>query len=198
MIRKRAFTKKIALAKSCGEFGEDNLFESGFGFGSYMPIDKNRKYISVGSDNVLRCSLEFETPTGEIKIGNRNYIGPGARLICSTTIEIEDDVTIAWGVCLYDSDSHSLDPAERHLDHQMYTSNVRNGRGVVQDKRWDVVNAKPIKICKDAWLGMNSTILKGVTIGEGAIVGACSVVRKDVEPWTVVTGNPAQVVKRLK
>ena len=47
------------------------------------------------------------------------------------------------------------------------------------------------------WIGFESVILAGVTIGEGAIVGAKSVVRKDVEPWTVVAGNPAVVIKRL-
>lgn len=45
---------------------------------------------------------------------------------------------------------------------------------------------------------MNAIILKGVTIGEGAIVGAGSVVTKDVPPWTVVAGNPARVVKKLE
>ena len=49
----------------------------------------------------------------------------------------------------------------------------------------------------DAWIGMNVLILKGVTIGQGAIVGAGSVVTRDVPEWTVVAGNPAKVVKRL-
>ena len=44
---------------------------------------------------------------------------------------------------------------------------------------------------------MNVTILKGVTVGEGAIVGACSVVTRDVPAWTVVAGNPAKIVKQL-
>ena len=47
------------------------------------------------------------------------------------------------------------------------------------------------------WIGFDVTILKGVTIGEGAVIGAKSVVTKDVEPWTVVAGNPAVVVKYL-
>lgn len=50
----------------------------------------------------------------------------------------------------------------------------------IAHKNWDVVNSKPITICNDAWIGMNCIILKGVTIGEGAIVGAGSVVTKDV------------------
>ena len=63
--------------------------------------------------------------------------------------------------------------------------------------RWLVVS-KPIKICSHAWIGMNVIILKGVTIGEGAIVAAGSVVTKDVAPWTIVAGNPALFVRNIK
>lgn len=55
------------------------------------------------------------------------------------------------------------------------------------------------KICSNkVWIGFNAIILKGVTIGEGAIVAAGAVVTKDVPAWTVVAGNPAVVVKKLK
>ena len=59
------------------------------------------------------------------------------------------------------------------------------------------MNTAPIKICDNAWIGMNCIILKGVTIGEGAIVGAGSVVTKSVPPWTIVGGNPAKVIKEI-
>jgi putative colanic acid biosynthesis acetyltransferase WcaF len=54
----------------------------------------------------------------------------------------------------------------------------------------------PIEICDGAWIGAYAIILPGVTIGEGAVVGACAVVTKDVPPWTVVAGNPAREVKK--
>ena len=65
----------------------------------------------------------------------------------------------------------------------------------IENKNWSTVNSKPIKICSNAWIGMNCHILKGVTVGEGAIVGAGSVVTKDVAPWTIVAGNPANYIK---
>ena len=60
----------------------------------------------------------------------------------------------------------------------------------------DVIR-KPIVIKDKAWIGFNSIILKGVTIGEGAIVGAGSVVTKDVPPYTIVAGNPARIVREI-
>ena len=55
---------------------------------------------------------------------------------------------------------------------------------------------KPIRISVNSWVAGWSIILPGVTIGEGAVVGAGSVVTKDVKPWTVVGGNPAKVIKK--
>ena len=57
---------------------------------------------------------------------------------------------------------------------------------------------RPIKIEDKVWIGINSTILRGVTLGYGAIVGANSVVTKDVPPMTVVAGNPARIIKRIE
>ena len=54
---------------------------------------------------------------------------------------------------------------------------------------------RPVKICNQAWVAAKAAILPGVTIGEGAVVGACAVVAKDVPPWSVVVGNPAKVVR---
>ncbi|MBV8923397.1 DapH/DapD/GlmU-related protein, partial [Bradyrhizobium sp.] len=55
----------------------------------------------------------------------------------------------------------------------------------------------PVVIADKVWIGFNASILKGVTIGEGAVVGACSVVTRDVPPFAVVAGNPARVIRTL-
>lgn len=54
----------------------------------------------------------------------------------------------------------------------------------------------PITICDGAWVTAKAYIGPGVTIGDGAVVAACAVVVKDVEPWTVVGGNPAKFIKK--
>ena len=75
---------------------------------------------------------------------------------------------------------------------------AREGLMLASLKDWSVVRSAPIVIEDRAWIGFNAIILKGVTIGEGSVVAAGAVVTKDVEPYTVVAGNPARVVKRLE
>ncbi|WP_051545878.1 DapH/DapD/GlmU-related protein [Lactobacillus hamsteri] len=60
-----------------------------------------------------------------------------------------------------------------------------------------ILEVSPIHLKKNAWIGANTTILSGITIGENAIVAAGAVVTKDVEPNTIVGGNPAHVLKKI-
>ncbi|WP_284705099.1 acyltransferase [Flavobacterium tyrosinilyticum] len=157
---------------------------------------KEKIYLSVGNDTILNCQITFESEKGEVIIGNNTFIG-GSNLICRNKIVIEDNVFIAWGSYVYDHNSHSLDYKDRENDIIQQLSDYRLGQNFITNKNWDVVQSKPILIKANAWIGMNCIILKGVTIGEGAIVGAGSVVSKDVPDWTVVGGNPAKVIKIL-
>ncbi len=59
------------------------------------------------------------------------------------------------------------------------------------------LNASPIIIEDDVWIGHNTTILKGVKIGQGAVIGSGSMVTKDIQPWSVNVGNPSRVIKYL-
>ena len=56
------------------------------------------------------------------------------------------------------------------------------------------VYGKPVTICDHCWIGARATILPGITIGKGAVIGTCSVVTKDVPPMSIVAGNPAKVI----
>lgn len=152
--------------------------------------------LTIAKDCIIGGSFVFESSEGKVTIGEHTYIG-GSTFISRSSISIGSNVTIAWGCTIYDHDSHSLNYMERRKDISDELDDIRNGRNFIAHKNWDVVNSKPITICDDAWIGMNCIILKGVTIGEGAIVGAGSVVTKDVPAWTVVAGNPAKVVKTL-
>jgi acetyltransferase-like isoleucine patch superfamily enzyme len=101
---------------------------------------------------------------------------------------VGDDVLISWGCNIVDHNSHSLKWTERKQD----VKDWYQGK-----KDWAGVSVRPVKIGNKAWLGLNVTILKGVEIGEGAVVGAGSVVIKSVPPWTIVAGNPATMVREI-
>lgn len=159
------------------------------------PVEK--KYLYIGDDCIINGRFIFESKDGVISVGNHTFIG-GSTFISHSKIEIGDNVTIAWGCTIYDHNSHSLDYLERRKDIDDQLSDIRNGRNFIANKNWTSVKSAPIKICNDAWIGMNVIILKGVTIGEGAVVGAGSVVTKDVPAWSVVAGNPAKVIRQLK
>ena len=172
----------------------DSILQGNFDITVINP--QARKYVKIGDDNVLDCRIFFESGQGEVVIGNRVFIG-GSTIMCRTKIEFGNNIFVAWGSYFYDHDSHSLDYKLRQDDISQQLTDIRNGEFFITHKNWDVVNTASIKICDNAWIGMNALILKGVTIGEGAIVGAGSVVTKDVEPWTIVAGNPAKFIKRV-
>ena len=159
------------------------------------PID--RKYLKISSHSIVAGNFIFESNEGYISIGSHTYVG-GGNFISHSKIEIGDNVTIAWGGTFYDHDSHSLNFLHRRKDIDDELECIRNKKNMIFTKDWSSVNSKPIKICNDVWIGMDVLILKGVTIGEGAIVGARSVVTKDIPAWTIVAGNPAKIVKYLK
>lgn len=141
----------------------------------------------VDANSLVMASVYFEKPNAVLSIGKRTFIGR-SMISVAEKVTIGSDVMISWGVTLADHNSHSIRFTERALD----VANWAIGK-----KMWDRVKTDEIKICDKSWIGFNSIILKGVTIGEGAIVGAGSVVTKDVPPWTIVAGNPAKTIREL-
>jgi acetyltransferase-like isoleucine patch superfamily enzyme len=159
-------------------------------------VDHEKKLISIGNDSIVSGNFVFENGAGSITIGDRTFIG-GGDFICISRIEIGNDVLISWGCTVMDNDAHSLDFELRKNDVAEWRRGLDEGK-IGFYKNWDHVASKPITIKDKAWIGFKSIILKGVTIGEGAVVGSGSVVTKDVPDWCVVAGNPAKVIKQLK
>jgi acetyltransferase-like isoleucine patch superfamily enzyme len=154
--------------------------------------------IRIGRDCVLESVILFEkTDSGQVSIGDRVHIGGNSKIISIDKIEIEDDVTIAWDCTLYDHNSHPLDWEDRSMDTLREVQDHKTTGDFIRNKDWSHVRHAPIRICRRAWLGFGVTVLKGVTIGEGAVVGAQSVVTRDIPPYCVAAGNPAKVVRRL-
>lgn len=157
----------------------------------------DRTYLKIGDQCLVGGNFIFESNEGLVTIGEHSYIG-NSTFISSSSITVGKNVTIAWGCTIYDHNSHSLDFKERRKDIDDQMRDIRAGVSFIKNKDWSGVKTAPINIKDDAWIGMNCIILKGVTIGEGAVLGAGSVVTKDVPAWTVVAGNPAKVVRQLE
>lgn len=158
---------------------------------------EKRKYVEIGRKCILSCSFIFESQSGMIRIGDNVQIG-GAKLISRSSIIIGNDITMAWGIIIYDHDSHSIHWEHRKNDNvKRYDDYAKHNNGVL-NKEWTNVISKPIVIEDKVWIGFDVTILKGVHIGEGAVIGAKSVVTKDIPAWSVVAGNPARIIKTLK
>lgn len=109
----------------------------------------------------------------KITLGRRVFINSGCRFQDQGGITIGDDCLIGHNVVLATL-NHDLDPSRRADMHPA-----------------------PIVIGRNVWVGANATVLPGVTIGDDAVVGAASVVTKDVPPASVVVGSPARVVRSV-
>lgn len=143
--------------------------------------------VRVGDGSMLLADVRFDREGASLLVGDRTFVGRST-LVIAARVEIGSDVLIAWGCTIVDHDSHALRFADRKDD-------VANWYLGMKD--WSRVEIEPVIIRDKAWIGLNAIILKGVTIGEGAVVAAASVVTKDVPPWSLVAGNPARVIREL-
>lgn len=125
-------------------------------------------YVTLYS-NVKLSVYGNDKKTPKLYLGNGVSIGDRTEVHVGDQVSIGDGTLISWDCCIMDRDYHKLD------------SNIER--------------TSPVTIGKHCWICCNSIILKGVTIGDGAVVAAGSVVTKDVPPGTLVGGNPAKIIK---
>lgn len=150
-----------------------------------MPVVNGHTRIHLG-DNVLingkigiASGRVFDEPT--LRIGNGVVIGHEVRFSVNREVCVEDGVFIADRVTIADNDGHPKDPDLR-----------------ARFEPPPMADVKPVRICRQAWIGHGAQIRKGVTIGEAAIVGVNSVVLTDVPPYCIVLGVPATVTHRVR
>lgn len=148
---------------------------------------KEGVHLIIGHSSIVEASIFFDRENSYVSIGDRTFIGRST-IVCADKVEIGNDVLISWGCTIVDHNSHSIDWSSRKSDV------IDWARG---EKSWSGVKVMPVKISDRVWIGFNAIILKGVTIGQGAIVGAGSVVTRDVPPYTIVAGNPARIVREI-
>lgn len=142
----------------------------------YINLGKN---IRIGRFSRINFYKEFygNIYQPNLFIGDNSYIGDFFTILCTDSIIIENDVLIASYVTIV-SENHGIDVQSKlHYSKQ-------------------ALNSKPIKIEEGCWIGEKTTILPGVIIGKKSIIGANSVITKNVDPYTIVVGNPAKAIKK--
>ncbi|MDI9873364.1 acyltransferase [Flectobacillus rivi] len=139
-------------------------------FSSFFYLGNNAKVIVENGFRIYSGSRVYINDNALLKLGG-GYINNNLNLSCFERIEIGNNVVISENVCIRDSDNHDI----LNISHE---------------------KTKPIIIGNHVWIGMNVTILKGVHIGDGAIIAAGAVVTSNVPEKSIVAGVPAKVITR--
>lgn len=140
--------------------------------------------VRINSSHVLNFVGGFHqtgihvNKNAKLIIGDRVALS-NSTIVCTNRIEIEDNVFIGGDCNIYDTDFHPIDASER----------INN--------RLDKVKTAPILIKRGSFIGAHSIILKGVTIGENAIIGAGSLVSKDIPDNEIWAGNPIKKIRKI-
>ena len=176
------------MAKRQCRMGAGTRILSGGGISNPQRV---KDAIIIGNWTWIAGQLLVFSHAGRIRIGDYCYVGENAKIWSAEQVCIGDRVFLAHGVNVHDGDSHSRSAMERH---QHFREMAMLGAATFNE----TVDTRAVHIEDDVWIGFHSTLLKGVTIGKGAIVGASTVVTRDVAPFTVVAGNPAVVIGESK
>jgi len=142
--------------------------------GPHFSANSHWRYNTIGIFQPV--TLKTVTYEATITIG-RNVGVSGCTISAAERIVIDDDVLIGAGCLIADSDFHPIAYEDRDIPEK-------------------TLNA-PIHICAGAFIGARSIVLKGVTIGRGSVIGAGSVVTRDIPPGVIAAGNPARVIRPI-
>jgi acetyltransferase-like isoleucine patch superfamily enzyme len=148
----------------------------------------DRKHLSIGKHVVIDGTFDIYAD-GYLSIGDYSFIGR-SRIYAANQITIGKYCLVSDNVCIMDSNLHPRSASLRERIAKKWAD------GVFPDVYTGTPNS-PVTLGDHSWIGFGCSIMKGVTIGEGAIVGAGSVVTKDVPPWTIVAGNPARFIREV-
>lgn len=176
LLRRRGFRKYARV-------GENFIYSA-----KSKCLAQKPKLIEIGANCMIIGRLESQA-AGRITVGDYTAIHEHSVVGSVDHITIGAYVMISNHVHIYDNNNHPTDPALRR---EICLAGHRGNT-----TRWEHADHAPVVIEDDVWIGEYATVLKGVTVGKGAIVAAHAVVTRNVPPYTVVAGNPARVVKEL-
>jgi acetyltransferase-like isoleucine patch superfamily enzyme len=167
----------------------DAYVETSFSFHLYRSEMEVGVRYERGAHSYLGTMFDVG-PAGSVRLGEYALVH-GARIICDERVEIGDYAMLSWNVVLIDSYRVPLSPEGRRA--LLRELPEAEPRVLPPDGA-----ARPVIVEPNTWIGFDSCVLPGVTVGRGSVVGAKSVVTEDVEPYTVVAGNPARRIRELE
>lgn len=135
-------------------------------------------FIELGARNIFTRNSSLQASGGRIVLGSGNYFNESAKIICMEEVQVGDNCLFADSVNVYDHD-HKIDDLNLPINKQGYAT-------------------RPVRIGNNVWLGAKVVVLKGVKIGDGAVIAAGAVVTKDVPAYAIAGGIPAKVLKMRK
>lgn len=145
--------------------------------GSNVVVCSDSRYTALG---VSRPTIFRTLRSGaQIKIGNDTGLS-GCTIAAACSVELGERCLIGADVLICDTDFHAISPLNRR-----YNNNS------------DEIRSKPVYIGNDVFIGARAIVLKGVEIGDGAIIGAGSVVTNSIPPRVIAAGNPAVVIREI-
>ncbi len=151
--------------------------------GGVFRIGKNFIMVNNAISNLIGRPQKCSFYVGEnaiLEIGDN--VGMSATsIVCAEKVSIGNNVRLGGNTVIYDTDFHSLD-REQRIKEKEEKSNIKNAAVVIED---------------GVFIGAHTTILKGVTIGQDSVVGACSVVTKSIPRNEIWGGNPAKFIRKL-
>lgn len=145
--------------------------------------------VNIGAGSHVSGVIQVFNNCGKVTMGNNCFLGDYSRIISAENVYIGNRVQIAHMCSIMDNNVHSIDPDKRHKE---FLTNVSHGLIDIFD-----IPKNEIIIEDDVWIASHCIIMKGVTIGRGAIIGSGSVVTKNIPPSVLAHGNPAKVIKTL-
>ena len=149
---------------------------SSISFGRHVTLDSSIRANPLGG--LSPCVLRTVTATARLTLGDRVGIS-SCTIVAGNSIQIGDDTILGAGCMVLDNDFHSP------------------GSGLSWLNEYSK-NSKPVMIGRGCFIGARSIILKGVALGDRVIIGAGSVVTKDIPAYSIAAGNPAKVVRSLE
>ena len=168
---------------------ETAYLETTFSFHLYRSEASPGVRMAKGASAYLGTMFDVG-PKGNVTLGEYALVH-GARIVCDNRVEIGDYALISWEVLVMDTYRLPFDSETRRRA-------LEDAARQEPRRLPSIAPARPVKIGHNVWIGFGSCILPGVTIGDGCIIGARSVVSENIPPYTVAVGNPARFVRTLE